>query len=74
MVTCTTKRCSAGFLLSASDINKIASAANIVSEDRNDMMYGMIDDYEARIDAFRATLEGNGMKTIVDEAQAQLDA
>lgn len=64
-----------GFLLSTENIsNEIASVSNVISEYHNDLMYGMLDDYEARIDAFNESLAGNGINAIVDEAQAQLDA
>lgn len=63
-----------GFLLSTTNIaNEIAAVANVVGEYHNDLRYGMIDNYEERIDEFNTALYANGMQAIIDDAQAQLD-
>lgn len=64
-----------GFMFETTNVeNEIAAVANVISEYNQDLMYGMLDNYAEQIDAFKASLTGNGIDAIVAEAQSQLDA
>lgn len=64
-----------GFMLDTSPIdNELAAVSNVVGEYNADLILGMFEDPGARLDEFAQAMQGNGIETVISEAQAQLDA
>lgn len=67
-----------GFVLDTAPIaNEIAACTNVIQEYEKDLVKGQCedeDDVNAVVDEFIAKLEANGVQTIVDNIQSQIDA